>query len=199
MEGSSLPCAARKLSCSTAILPLIFFVSLLVMGVTMVNHYPVPEQVVAIKYSAPPVAVDYDSTPLTSHYTGNLGASRRPQLFSEVEKYQNMSHEYDQAWTDILPKNGGFMEKLDWEGKPHRYGISMFHQLHCLSTMRDVYQKLVEDLQKATAAAAGADQAVADQGQPGHGHESRDGVKAHPPSHFQENHWLHCFNYLRQV
>lgn len=102
--------------------------------------------------------------------------------FNEHEDYKNLSHEYDHMWDDLLPLNGGFLRKRYANGQIHGHGISMFHQLHCLQIMRAAYQEMEEKVE-------------------GMHHERREvqEEKPHMHMHLGKGHWLHCFDYLRQV
>lgn len=102
--------------------------------------------------------------------------------FNEHEDYKNLSHEYDHMWDDLLPLNGGFLRKRYSNGQIHGHGISMFHQLHCLQIMRAAYQEMEEKVE-------------------GMRKERREvqEEKPHMHMHLGKGHWLHCFDYLRQV
>jgi hypothetical protein len=110
----------------------------------------------------------------------------RQMTFSEHSNYMNLSHEYDSLWMDLLPPNGGFILKTGKHGVRRRYGISMFHQLHCLGMMREAFQDLKTRLVAAEMSGAG------------HGAQGRGLHSGHGPSD-DADHWLHCFDYLRQV
>ena len=49
-------------------------------------------------------------------------------------EYSNLSSQYDKLWDEILPANGGFLADT-------KFGITMFHQLHCLQLLRICLQK----------------------------------------------------------
>jgi hypothetical protein len=49
--------------------------------------------------------------------------------FKENDKYQDLSHENDHVWQELLTPNGGFLIKVDDEGNAQRHGIGMFHQV----------------------------------------------------------------------
>jgi hypothetical protein len=108
--------------------------------------------------------------------------------FSEHENYMNLSHEYDMLWMDLLTPNGGFVKRPDKHGKERKNGISMFHQLHCLGMMREAVQDLTERL------------ATAESGMPMSSRRAAAGGAhgLHDPT-AEPDHWLHCFDYLRQV
>ncbi|KAK2011707.1 hypothetical protein LZ32DRAFT_511519, partial [Colletotrichum eremochloae] len=61
----------------------------------------------------------------------------------------------------------------------HKYGISMFHQLHCLDILRRAFQMLLE---------------ATDLHQP----EMQQRSSNPHESHYDQDHWTHCFDYLRQ-
>lgn len=100
--------------------------------------------------------------------------------FVKQHQYMNMSSEYDYLWDELLTPTGGLVDA--GEGEAGTYGISMFHQLHCLQMIRNAFQ----DLQSPTR-----------RQRPAHHHHVKpnDEDEAHPP----ELHWTHCLDYLRQV
>jgi hypothetical protein len=101
-------------------------------------------------------------------------------LFSEHDEYENLSHSYDALWDSLLPQTGGFVLRFDENGTRHDYGISMYHSLHCLIIMRSVIQGLHGEIAKLN------------------GDEEMAGDHDHG-EHADPVHWLHCFDYLRQV
>lgn len=60
--------------------------------------------------------------------------------FTENQQYTNLSSQYDHLWEEeLLTKSGGFItdpSSSGHDGDPSYAGISMFHQLHCLSMIR---------------------------------------------------------------
>ena len=69
----------------------------------------------------------------------------------------------------LLPSNGGFVKTLDEQGAVRWYGVSMFHQLHCLNLLR---AKVF-------------------------GTGMKEG--AHGALHMNEEHLSHCLSYIAQV
>lgn len=108
--------------------------------------------------------------------------------FTEHIKYKSLNRDFDVVWDQLLPSNGGFIMFRDQDNKKHKYGMSMFHQLHCLSMLRMAMQEFDN-------AANGA--ATATPAPEHHHHQRRDqqGSQETPDA----PHWLHCFDYLRQV
>ena len=96
--------------------------------------------------------------------------------FSDHAAFQNLSHRYDRVWQDLVTPNGGFFFEKSPAGKVIFYGISMFHQLHCLGIIRSALQQAI----------------------PGHAHAIRDEAHHHG-DHQDPNHMLHCVDYIRQV
>ena len=103
-------------------------------------------------------------------------------------EYRNLSHEYDDLWDDLVSPNGGFILTLgegdDDDGNSktvHKNGISMFHQLHCLTLLRGAIQRMV------------------DQNHTMSGQQQHGGGNQHSSEHWSQDHYLHCFDYLRQV
>ncbi|KAI0142015.1 hypothetical protein BJ166DRAFT_91948 [Pestalotiopsis sp. NC0098] len=164
-----------------------FWVSLLVV-------FPVVLTIAAYTLSAPIVSL-FGGRPPPSSSSGP-GASlpvsgTRKMTFSEHADYMSLGHEHDMLWMDLLTPNGGFIKRPDKHNVERKYGISMFHQLHCLGMMREAVQDLTERL----AAAEGSSG-------PGAGAQSRRDVGGshglHEPA-AEPDHWLHCFDYLRQT
>lgn len=99
--------------------------------------------------------------------------------FSENPQYKNLSREFDHLWDELLTPNGGFIMKKDEKNIVHQYGLSMFHQLHCLAMIRTALQEALSlnDMSKIHSR---------------HEHSAQQLTDGSP-------HWLHCFDYLRQV
>ncbi|KAI0133905.1 hypothetical protein BJ170DRAFT_590908 [Xylariales sp. AK1849] len=114
----------------------------------------------------------------------NTGTRR--MKFSEHDDYMNLSHDYDSLWSELLPPNGGFIVRPDKSGVERKYGISMFHQLHCLGMMRDAVQDMTERL------------AASEKSAP-HTHSDTRGTHGIHDPLAEDVHWLHCFDYLRQA
>jgi Mycotoxin biosynthesis protein UstYa len=95
-----------------------------------------------------------------------LRAFRRIRLLEKDSGHPNTTFE-----SLLLPRNGGFL-KVRMSDDPEivtDYGISMFHQLHCLAVLRE----LVFSGNFTSQA----------------GHHARE----------ERVHWAHCFDYLAQV
>ncbi|KAI1440842.1 hypothetical protein F5Y02DRAFT_431711 [Annulohypoxylon stygium] len=88
---------------------------------------------------------------------------------------KNRSEDLD-WWEDLLTPNGGFLMVREKNGEINQIGVSMFHQLHCLSMVRAMLLKGDTHMD--------------------HNHvESRDmnqGAK-------DRGHFLHCFDYIVQA
>jgi hypothetical protein len=100
--------------------------------------------------------------------------------FAEHDEYQNLSRHEDARWADLMTPNGGFLIKADDEGVAQRLGIGMFHQLHCLTMIREALRDGMNPSTQPTSMPQGI------------GAEERNG---HDPG----LHILHCLDYLRQV
>jgi hypothetical protein len=61
--------------------------------------------------------------------------------FTAHAEYRNLSHEFDSLWEDLITPNGGFLSQKDGGDEANHYGISMFHQLHCLAIIRSALQQ----------------------------------------------------------
>ncbi|KAL7941846.1 hypothetical protein V8C42DRAFT_333888 [Trichoderma barbatum] len=103
--------------------------------------------------------------------------------FSEHPQYKNLSREYDYLWDELLTPNGGFIMKKDEKNIAHQYGLSMFHQLHCLAMIRAAMQDAL-NLPESTSKT-----------QSRHKHHAHKNGSVFDTS----DHWLHCFDYLRQT
>jgi hypothetical protein len=55
-------------------------------------------------------------------------------------EYSNLSYQYDKLWDELLPSNGGFLADT-------KFGITMFHQLHCLQLLRIGLQKAHDEVE----------------------------------------------------
>ena len=96
--------------------------------------------------------------------------------FEPQPNLRSLDASTDVFWdTDrLLTPNGGYIIR-EYEGQDSYYGITMFHQLHCLQALRTALQIL-------TAKANGT------------------GSGELPPSHWKHGtHYLHCLDYLKQV
>lgn len=74
----------------------------------------------------------------------------------------------DKSWEQIT--QGGFLHVRDGSDEIQGYGVSMFHQIHCLNMIRNML----------------LDQPMS------HAHEASDWTE-------DKMHWLHCLDYLAQV
>lgn len=99
--------------------------------------------------------------------------------FYDYDKFQSLSSDTNEIWDNILTPNGGYIYRTDEDGQRHGYGISMFHQLHCLQMIRLKLQELTFPYQANNDSGPRQSQA----------HEH----------HMNEGHVLHCLDYLRQV
>lgn len=147
---------------------------------------------IVILYTLVPLAgfVNRVATPYQGLFH-ELITSSRPANFSEHDDYRNMSHQFDSLWTDLLTSNGGFIYKTEKDNRKHKYGISMFHQLHCLAILRGAFQMFHETMDP---------HQVDLRETPAHrrGEEMQRNPNPHE-SHYDQDHWTHCFDYLRQV
>jgi len=106
--------------------------------------------------------------------------ARIPTKFEIHPEYMNMASEYDYLWEALLPPSGGLVDTGKAEMRV--YGLTMFHQLHCLQMIRNAFQ----DLQPGS---------IRRQQTYRHHATHQNDEEAHPP----ERHWTHCLDYLRQV
>jgi Domain of unknown function (DUF3328). len=108
------------------------------------------------------------------HHVPNPPPVFTPMLFREISHSNsfNSAEEaaQDPSWSQLLTHGGGFLHVQESDGEVHGYGVSMFHQLHCLMMIRDMLL-----------------------GKPmSHAHEASDWSN-------DSMHWLHCLDYLAQV
>ncbi|RAL12837.1 uncharacterized protein BO97DRAFT_450834 [Aspergillus homomorphus CBS 101889] len=66
--------------------------------------------------------------------------------FTQDKAFQSLDHSYDQLWADLsLNKSTGGLIYISEDGnKEKQGGISMFHQLHCLTAIRKALQSASE-------------------------------------------------------
>lgn len=70
----------------------------------------------------------------------HISTSRtHPKTFIANPAYNNLSPSADGNWTNLLPPNGGFFSSKVEDGY-EMVGLTMFHQLHCLSMIRGALQ-----------------------------------------------------------
>ncbi|KAG4032579.1 hypothetical protein MFRU_006g00500 [Monilinia fructicola] len=165
-------------------------------------------------------ASSYSSTsnpPIPQSLNPSASASKTV-VFAEHAAYENLSHVYDSLWEDLLPSNKGFWqvvvesedERADQRVEKHKYGITMFHSLHCLGIMRMGVQELFREMEELKVEVEGS---KGDMGGMGRGDGDGDGKvrenakkvrggTGHDFGHAEHGdplHWLHCFDYLRQT
>ena len=117
-----------------------------------------------------------------------LRESSREALFSEHHDYKSLDHARDRLWSDdLLTPNGGYFTVDHETNNTDKLGISMFHQLHCLSMIRDEMQRLHEVIGDGVTAGSALRR------------HSHVGVDVGSPGHDDLEHTMHCFDYLRQV
>ncbi|KAE9964350.1 hypothetical protein BLS_008442 [Venturia inaequalis] len=67
-----------------------------------------------------------------------------PRTFVPNPSYNDLSPSADGNWTSLLPPNGGFLSQRVGKKEDGHYemvGLTMFHQLHCLSMIRGALQQ----------------------------------------------------------
>ncbi|KAI2472784.1 hypothetical protein F4781DRAFT_321073 [Annulohypoxylon bovei var. microspora] len=79
-------------------------------------------------------------------------------------------------WEDLLTPNGGFLMVEEQDGEINKIGVSMFHQLHCLSMIRTELLSGEMHMDHAHVEGRGMKQSAKDRG-----------------------HFLHCFDYIVQA
>jgi Mycotoxin biosynthesis protein UstYa len=76
------------------------------------------------------------STTLLPHMSAS---HTTPKTFIPNPAYNDLSPSADGNWSNLLPPNGGFFSTKVGEGY-EMVGLTMFHQLHCLSMIRGALQ-----------------------------------------------------------
>lgn len=133
-------------------------------------------------------------------------------IFEEHPEFKNFTHEMDSHWDDLVPTNGGFLLQVGKDKHAHANGISMFHQLHCLSMIRTAVQTARHEDEKPSSRMDTTLQNKYIQQQP---RDATRGISKHELEEDQsassrdaehrrtggldEENLLQCFDYLRQV
>lgn len=118
-----------------------------------------------------------------------LQLSTIPNTFEHLSEMQDLGPAGDEIWSSaLLPTEGGFLwvqtNSTEEEHAKEGWGITMFHALHCLQMMREVFKMAVL---------------------PEHGgvgtHHPSDNSKSSGKHHHDVDpkHVTHCFSYLYQV
>ncbi|APA08442.1 predicted protein [Sclerotinia sclerotiorum 1980 UF-70] len=172
--------------------------------------------------SSPPSS--HQSEPSVPYSLNPQSPFSKPIVFSEHSNYENLSHVYDELWDELLPENGGFLKVIssDVDGEKrigeekgaageevkknkHKYGITMFHSLHCLGIMRGGVQELFREMEELKMKVGELEMGDMGRREKGGTEEGRTGKRAGEGHHFghlehgDPLHWLHCFDYLRQT
>ncbi len=148
-------------------------------------------------------------SPLTKLASGQHGSKSLAPILRQVESssriadfqehahFKSLDHIYDTFWDEmLLPSNGGYVTSSSTSNNTDKLGISMFHQLHCLSMIRDEMQLLKDSLDSMKGPSHAKGEHAQDvQVHRRHGHMHEDDGSG-PGEH---EHALHCFDYLRQV
>lgn len=140
----------------------------------------------AFWYNSP--IITFLQNPASDRKTTDSQQRMTSVVFREHSEYKDLSHTYDHFWDSLFPPNGGYIEARGNDQSRHDYGISMYHQLHCLQMIRSAIQALQSQVERESAI-------VHDDTHMAHAHTQSEARHSHPESH----HWLHCFDYLRQV
>lgn len=142
-----------------------------VFGVVMVSLF------LLIAYQYPSSVWADPREPVHQH---GVHAETIMKTFTKLPDLEDLSPAADQAWDSLFPRNGGKVAIEHKDGEPDRWGISMFHQLHCLQMLRDAIQTL--EIQSLNASS---------HEMPAQHHHGRRSSPIH--------HWQHCLSYLSQV
>ena len=136
-------------------------------------------------------AVTYSSThcPQTST-TISPTLAPKVMTFRDLPVFLDMSPAGDAAWADAaLTPKGGFLRLRYNETTTHGWGISMFHALHCLQTIRMVVRE--SPMMHEESGGATYDSGMAHDH--ADGHDSGHNIKMDP------GHVAHCIGYIAQV
>jgi hypothetical protein len=127
---------------------------------------------------------------LYSQVVRDVETSSKTTTFFEHPEYKDLGHDYDFYWENLRPPNGGYLARPGQDGLRKLDGISMFHQLHCLEMLRKAVQQFDAEIAALKANHTLPRRVVED---------SREDAEHQGHSSFDERHWMHCFDYLRQV
>lgn len=134
-----------------------------------------------------------------------LEKSSQTVSFAEHESFESLGHRFDSLWSDVLTPNGGFIYTINEQKRKSKYGISMFHQLHCLEMLRMEMQYLhtLIDTLNTTAKRYEGQYIEARHTEHDLGGQESVHTPAHDNGHEHDQHDvghpMHCFDYLRQV
>jgi hypothetical protein len=120
--------------------------------------------------------------------------------FTQRPEFFDLTAAGDGNWTALLPPNGGFVSEKTGEGGYEMAGITMFHQLHCLQMIREAFQDVMEG-KRMLESEMDAEEEEMGMGDVGREHgvrRKRVVGKRHGP-HLDQDHWIHCLDYLMQV
>ncbi|KAF2430169.1 hypothetical protein EJ08DRAFT_697711 [Tothia fuscella] len=136
--------------------------------------------------------------PNKSHFTTFHASRTRPTKFTQRLEFFDLSRASDGNWTALLPPNGGFVSESTKDGGYEMAGITMFHQLHCLQMIREAFQDLTEGKRALESEMDDEeDDDFMDVGKE-HGLRRRSGLRTRHGPHPDQEHWVHCLDYLMQ-
>jgi hypothetical protein len=109
-------------------------------------------------------------------------------IFLRSQALEDMGPQGDHAWNDLTTEKGGFLWVQYNETLNLRYGISMFHGLHCLQMLRSEFQQSLG--------------LVDNGGKPIHDHQSKRRLRAKRGEDTDAPdpvHLGHCLSYVAMV
>jgi hypothetical protein len=125
----------------------------------------------------------------------NCRQLNRRVLFYDREGHLAINESSEESWNSILPPNGGKLIRYDEQTKgPVVFGISMFHQLHCLQMIREQVELSIE---MNFSGGTGATQENVHAGSLRNKHT--EGKMNHDHREDDYRHVRHCLEYIRQV
>ena len=135
-------------------------------------------------------AVTYRSTHCIAAQTSNKTSppfAPKVMTFPKLPSFLNVSPAGDKAWADAaLTPRGGFIWLRHKQTITHGRGISMFHALHCLQTIRTVVRE--SPMMQEESGDATHEKGMA------HGHD--DGHDAGHNMMLDPGHLAHCIGYI---
>lgn len=169
-----LPKSPKRDSLAQALLLIVFTLTLTFSTLVLLarsNHLPFLTPLISqVQWSACPIPPSPAPYPALYPKAFHPSQQLRPKSYSGAS---DIASDDDIDWQSLLlPPNGGFLKVEEANGETKGYGVSMFHQLHCLTMMRTMLLGQAMSME----------------------HETQGEEWKKDPRH-----WVHCLEYLTQV